>query len=347
MVTGMKFRKYLKHVIYIFIYYFGILYVVVRVQKKIKRKFPAIILFYHRFHQKKKKEVILPSLEISEFRKQLLHLKRYYAFITMDEIAATLREGRDFSAPCIVITIDDGYLDNYELAYPFLVETGISSTIYLATGLIGSNLGLWVDDLEFGLIHGENKSFGFRELFGEGLVKISTNVEKEKALDMLYGAMVGMDNVRRKEAIGKLFDLLKVEKSKLRDRPRVMLNPEEIREMAKDGICFGAHSVSHPCLSATPIDSGKEEIRASKETVERWVKKQVRHFAIPNGKKDDFTEELRDFCKKIGFDTIVTTEPGLVDSRADRFSLGRILPSGPLYYFACEVARYFFWRRDR
>jgi peptidoglycan/xylan/chitin deacetylase (PgdA/CDA1 family) len=121
-----------------------------------------------------------------------------------------------------------------------------------------------------------------------------------------------------------------------------LLNWDEVREMDRNGISFGAHTVTHAFLPGMPQEAAKEEIRKSKEIVEAEVGKPVRHFAIPNGKPEDFTEELRLFCQGIGFDTIVTTEPGRLDSEVDRFSLKRALPPPPLYYFACEIARQLF-----
>jgi peptidoglycan/xylan/chitin deacetylase (PgdA/CDA1 family) len=340
-----KFKNRFKHLAYFLIFYSGLLYVVINLLKSVKKNHPTIILFYHRFYRKGKREHILPYLEIEEFEKQILHLRKFYTFISIDEIADTLIDKRKFACPCVALTIDDGYLDNYILVYPILRQYHIPVMIYLTVGLIGTNSFLWIDDLEYGLMNTKVESFCFEELFGYEAIKISTFQEKEKAVDMLYLAMIKKSDEERQDIIKKLFYILNVDESGIRKRVRVMLNWAEIREMSENGVCFGAHTLSHPFLPAMPLETAKHEIRQSKEIVEKRLKKAVRHFAIPNGKQDDFTNELEEFCEEIGFDTIVTAEPGVVGANANRFSLRRVLPSPPLYYFACEVARYFFFPR--
>jgi peptidoglycan/xylan/chitin deacetylase (PgdA/CDA1 family) len=48
----------------------------------------------------------------------------------------------------VVITFDDGYLDNIENALPILHEAGLPATFYIATGYVGSDREFWWDDLE-------------------------------------------------------------------------------------------------------------------------------------------------------------------------------------------------------
>jgi hypothetical protein len=57
--------------------------------------------------------------------------------------------------------------------------------------------------------------------------------------------------------------------------------------------------------------------------------------------------DLRDYCRRVGFDTVATTEHGIVDvNNADPFCLKRVLPPPPLHFFACEIARYFIFARN-
>jgi peptidoglycan/xylan/chitin deacetylase (PgdA/CDA1 family) len=121
-----------------------------------------------------------------------------------------------------------------------------------------------------------------------------------------------------------------------------MLNWSEVAEMSRNGVSFGAHTLSHPFLPALPLDQAKDEILASKQIIEAHLRTQVKHFAIPNGQPADFNKTLTNFCREIGFHTIVTTVAGVVDQKADLLSLRRVCPPPPLYYFACELFKYFF-----
>ena len=112
-------------------------------------------------------------------------------------------------------------------------------------------------------------------------------------------------------------------------------------------MAFGAHTLTHPFLPAMTIEEGENEIKRSKALIEEKVGKTIKHFAVPNGTREDFTPHLKEYCADIGFDTVVTTESGIVSSHADRYALNRIIPPPPLYYFACEIARYFFFPKKQ
>jgi len=73
----------------------------------------------------------------SRFRQQLeLLVAAGGAFTTVTELAAKVRERRS-TAGDVVVTFDDGYQDNHEIALPIMRELGVTGTVFVATGLIG------------------------------------------------------------------------------------------------------------------------------------------------------------------------------------------------------------------
>ena len=48
-----------------------------------------------------------------------------------------------------MITFDDGYLDNYEIAYPILRSHGAQGVFFLATGMVGSCEIPWWDRIAY------------------------------------------------------------------------------------------------------------------------------------------------------------------------------------------------------
>lgn len=72
------------------------------------------------------------------FRDQMAWLKRHgYRTLTCEEFAAHLA-GAPAPARSVLITFDDGYLDNYVHAWPVLREFGFHAVIFLVTGWIGA-----------------------------------------------------------------------------------------------------------------------------------------------------------------------------------------------------------------
>ena len=81
------------------------------------------------------------SLAISaqSFRRQMEFARQRYEVLTLDEAAAVLRGQATTRRPALVITFDDGYRNVYENAFPVLREMGLPATVYLNTGLVGTN----------------------------------------------------------------------------------------------------------------------------------------------------------------------------------------------------------------
>lgn len=73
----------------------------------------------------------------SEFRAFCRFAARYFEVIPLGELVARLREGRPV-AGCLVITFDDGYLDNHDVAAPELRRQGLPATFFVSTDLIES-----------------------------------------------------------------------------------------------------------------------------------------------------------------------------------------------------------------
>jgi len=121
----------------------------------------------------------------------------------------------------------------------------------------------------------------------------------------------------------------------------LMLNWDEVRLMHGAGISFGAHTRTHPILTQLPPEKAKRDIFDSKECIEGKLGVKVRHFAYPNGRKSDFNEDLRQYCREIGFSSISSFEYGHNKISSDVWHLKRIGPESPISLFAINVTRAF------
>jgi len=91
------------------------------------------VLMYH--HVSPSAGMITTSPQ--NFERQIAGLaKAGYQTLTSEQFAGFLR-GDPIPSKSILITFDDGYLDNYVYAYPVLKRHGMTAMLFLITGLIG------------------------------------------------------------------------------------------------------------------------------------------------------------------------------------------------------------------
>lgn len=107
----------------------------------------ATIVLFHRVDDRLAGDPI--SRTVAEFRAFCAFFKRHFEVIPLSELIARRSEGRDISRT-LVITFDDGYLDNYTNAAPILREMGLPASFFIATGFIGTqHVPFWDEELPF------------------------------------------------------------------------------------------------------------------------------------------------------------------------------------------------------
>ncbi len=74
------------------------------------------------------------TLSVAEFDAQMKYLaENGYHTITSDELADHFEKGAPLPDKPVLITFDDGYIDNYKNAYPILQKYGLKGSIYIVT----------------------------------------------------------------------------------------------------------------------------------------------------------------------------------------------------------------------
>ncbi|MGA8745532.1 MAG: glycosyltransferase [Solirubrobacterales bacterium] len=96
------------------------------------------VLLYHAFSESGEREVYVCAAHSFARQMRLLALLGYRP-IAAGELAANLREYRLPARRSAVVTIDDGYADNFEIAIPILRRHGFTATIYLVSDRLGKS----------------------------------------------------------------------------------------------------------------------------------------------------------------------------------------------------------------
>ena len=334
-------KKIVKIALCNFIYYSRLLWLYVFFAWLGRKNFPLVVINFHRFVENYDGQMDTePTVvhKIADFKREIKFLLKYFDIISLDQAVETLRLGQGFSRPTVSITVDDGFADNFTLLFPVLSLHKVPVTIFLTTGVIGTKDKIWVDRLADLFLNTQKTAMVMKVGMSEKRYGLTTLDEKREAYSGVLSELKDVEFAERNRLLGSLEQKLGAAPE---DHRAIMLDWEQVRMMSRQGISFGAHTMTHPILTNMPLQDAKREILGSKEAIEKNIGIKVRHFAYPNGRPQDFNEELRSYCKEIGFESISTCDFGNNKSAEDALRLKRIGSYLPLSVFAVNVVRCF------
>ena len=288
------------------------------------------ILMYHRFSDR------------SALARQCAHIRRHYEPVGMAAVSDWLHAGRTLPPYALAVTVDDGYSDFQEAGYPVFAEYGIPVTLFLVTDFLDGKSWLWFDRMVYAFQHATVPDVSIEMPGGNVLYfRLESAASRRDSGQHLADLAVALTPADRRELVCELPRLLKAEMPEQAPPKYRPLSWDEVRSLAASGVEFGAHTKTHPILSAlTDPDELREEIAGSKARIESELDRPVLHFCYPNGKMRDIGPTAVETVRAAGMQTAVTAEPGLNQVRQDAFLLRRIGadPSHPEMYFARRLA---------
>jgi len=103
-------------------------------------------------------------------------------------------------------------------------------------------------------------------------------------------------------------------------KPQQLMDWTQVCELAKQGIEFGSHSVSHPDLTKLSAAKLEGELEKSKSEIESRTGKSAAYFCYPYGL---WNPRVRD-AAEVTYRGACATGAGVVEANADPFALPRV-----------------------
>jgi peptidoglycan/xylan/chitin deacetylase (PgdA/CDA1 family) len=100
-----------------------------------------LVLLYHRILPQVKDGPYRIAVRLETFKRQVSSLRERFPLITLSEALRQAKEEGPKAKLQIAITFDDGYLDVYDFAFPFLKEMRLGAAVFLSTDYIGKEIG--------------------------------------------------------------------------------------------------------------------------------------------------------------------------------------------------------------
>lgn len=257
------------------------------------------------------------------FRHQMEILACNYNPVTLGDVLAFIREERDLPSRPVVVTFDDGYADNLEIAAPILNHFGIRAAVYVIIDSIERKCLPWPARLRYAIVTTGKPTWNFQN--GEGLY-LATREQRGQAFKKACERCARLTGSVQEAFVRSVERELEVDPAPVsRD---VMLTWDQVRSLAAQGHVIGSHTLTHPNIAFVSDEEVRTELGESKRRLEQELGTPIAHFAYPGpALRPNWSERSRQISGDIGYKTAVTTESGAVRQKDDPLSLRRIGPA--------------------
>jgi len=280
-------------------------------------EYPLSILYYHHiFAQFEKYHP--DDLCAQAFDRQINFLNKKFNILPMNEAVNLLKQG-NLPPKALVISFDDGYLDNYTVATPILEKYNCPATFFISTDGVDKGY-LWNDVIEQTIKKTSSKSIS-KNIIGT-TISLTNDTEKIAAFHKIVSTLKFFDKKERNERILSLSKELNIH-----DFSRSMMNQTQILDLHKQGFTIGAHTHSHTILTTETDNECKWELSTNKNFIGNIIDSPVDFLAFPNGLfQRDFNQSHCDIAKELGFKAAFSTNDGGAISSTNTYQIPRFMP---------------------
>lgn len=239
----------------------------------------------------------LLSASQEQFDQQVRFLKKNYDVIGVDDLSSALN---DPAARSVMISFDDGYRDNYELAFPVLQQHHARALFFITSGFLDEKPVAWWDEISWMI-----RSTGQQQLCWPELFSNSLSLHDEPAVDRaIYEVLLKFKATPEDQTVAfleRLGELTGTGRCPASLSTSLWMTWDMVCEMNVAGMDIGGHTVHHPVLANCDVERQRTEIEQSKSRIEAELLHPITAFSYPVGQPDSFTEETKSLLQQAGY----------------------------------------------
>lgn len=255
------------------------------------------------------------SVSAEDFDRQVAFLANNFDVIGVGDLEHALIQPR---GQFVLLTFDDGYRDNYALAFPILKSRGVSATFFIATGFIDRPRAPAWDEIAWMLRTTRLRTLAANEW-------LPTTVSLDQGFARLLAVYKSLGTELTEAYLDFLADALGTGRCPQSLAVDQWMTWDMLREMQAGGMTFGGHTVNHPILANATADQQDWEVGECQRRLSEELGQPIDAFSYPNGQPSDFDELTRAALRSHGYRWAFSFSGGYCQpGQADRFDLPRI-----------------------
>jgi len=258
-----------------------------------------------------------------QFREQMELLAREYQPVSLDGVVKSLRSGEPLKKRSVVVTFDDGYRDNFEVAVPILNHFGIPATFYVTVDCVENRRLPWPSRLRFAIR--KTKLAAWTDSHAKTW-KLDSDSSREETFATLCSDCCRLSGEVQEDFVQRVERNLEV--SVPTQSNSFMMDFDQVRGLVRNGHSVGSHTMTHPNMAYVSVDDARQEFVESKARLEEQISTPITHFAYPcPALSPHWNARTVDQSRTLGYDSAVTTNSGLTQSGDNPLCLKRLRPT--------------------
>ena len=281
----------------------------------------------------------IKGMDVSLFKQQIAFFKENFNPVTIEEVIAHFDNGYQLPERPLLLTFDDGYIDNFTTAFPILQEEGIQGSFFIPGKTFTENVLLDVNKIHFVLACAPIEEL-YSDVVNEIDHLISNNEYNEMTKEEMIEKYAVANRFDPKEVIFVKRVLQMVLPEEIRNRisselfkkyvgidedkfaRELYMNIDQIKCMKRNGMYIGLHGYDHYWLGKLDKDKMEKDIDRSMEVLSDVIDKDSFIMNYPYG---DYNDDVLSYLRSKGCKLSMTTEVKVADTeKDDRLLLPRL-----------------------
>jgi peptidoglycan/xylan/chitin deacetylase (PgdA/CDA1 family) len=291
-----------------------------------------VVLTYHRIAEPGSDRFYEPVISATpeSFRAQVRWLREHVRLVTLNELVAQVETGLSWGGMVVLLTFDDGYRDNFDIAVPILQECDVPATFFIPTAFLESPRLPWWDQVAYVIKETRARRFTL-ECKNGGRASLLIDLETmPRTVAIMTIIRAFLDETIADEAW--FLDQLSMRAEVAVDHDSLgralFMTWEQVRQLAGSGkhLTIGSHSHSHHKLAKLDDDSQRHELAGSKRILEARINQEVTALAYPFGWPGTYTARTKVLAIEAGYRLAFASREGVNwPRRLDRFEVYRLV----------------------
>lgn len=291
-----------------------------------------IVLTYHRIAEPDADLFYDPVISATPelFRVQAEWLSNRVRLLTLDDLVAQVESGSPWRESMMLLTFDDGYRDNFELALPMLREWHIPATFFIPTAFLDSPRLPWWDHVACAIKQTQVQQLILERDVRGGSPPLEINLQtgsRTAAIMTIIRAFLADTIPDEPWFLNQLAERARVDIDSQGLARQLFMTWDQVRQLAdaSTGLTIGSHAHSHRKLARLEEDAQYHELTTSKQLLETQLRRPVKALAYPYGWVGAYTDRTRSLAAKAGYCLAFSSQEGINRfGRFDRYEIRRL-----------------------